>query len=277
MIIELHAHTHYSRGEKVLYDGLDSPQEMVKQAKAKGIGMLAITDHNHMAGLKEAREAGKKAGILIIPGEEVGTTAGHMIGLGLSEAIPPGLTAEETADKIREQGAFSIAPHPFDIKMDGLRRKALLCDAVETFNPFNFDRISNWRAHRFAERNGIKTTAGSDAHSKELVGWGTVEAEVHDVDDALKALRKGAYTSNARYPPLSCIKAYAVGKLQKSYGHTRTYIDENYKFPKDLISTGMLKLVHMSPGHIDILFDTLAYTAFGGVVLYSAAIALADA
>jgi len=196
--------------------------------------------------------------------------------LGVTQEIPAGLSVEETLDKVKEQGAFSIAPHPFDIKMDGIRRKAELCDAIETFNPFNFDRISNWRAHRFAADNRMKATAGSDAHSKELLGWGAIEADVQTMEGLLKALRTGAYETKARYPPLSCIKAYAVGKLQKSYGHTRTYIDENYRFPKDAVATGMLRLVRLSPGHIDRLFDALAYAAFGGVVLYSGAMALAD-
>ena len=276
MIIELHSHTHYSRGKKVLYDGLDSPQDMIRTAAAKCIGMLAITDHNHTKGMEEAKAAGKKAGVMVIPGEEVGTASGHVLVLGVTQEIPAGLSVEETLDKVKEQGAFSIAPHPFDIKMDGIRRKAELCDAIETFNPFNFDRISNWRAHRFAADNRMKATAGSDAHSKELLGWGAIEADVQTMEGLLKALRTGAYETKARYPPLSCIKAYAVGKLQKSYGHTRTYIDENYRFPKDAVATGMLRLVRLSPGHIDRLFDALAYAAFGGVVLYSGAMALAD-
>ncbi len=277
MIIELHSHTHYSRGKKVLYDGLDSPADMVGVARTKGIGMLAVTDHGHMQGLREAAAAGKRLGVGIIPGEEVPTASGHVLALGINEAIPGGLSFEEALDMIRAQGAVSIAPHPFDIKMDGVREKARLCDAVETFNPFNFDRISNFRARRFAARHGLKATAGSDAHSKEMVGFGVIEADVGNVEEALKAIRNGRFTMSFRYQPLSYIKGYAVRKLQMSYEHTSAYIDTNYGFPKGFAARSMLRMVRLSPGHVDRLFDLLAYTSFGGVVCYSAVMALLDA
>jgi hypothetical protein len=276
MIIELHSHTHYSRGKKVLYDGLDPPDAMVMAARGKGIGMLAITDHNHVKGLKEAREAGRKAGVEIIPGEEVSTLSGHVLALGISEAIPPDLSAEETIGIIKSQGGVSIAPHPFDVKMDGIRGKAMLCDAVETFNPFNFDRISNFRARRFVSKHGLTATAGSDAHSKEMVGLGTIRADAQTADEALKAIKKGSFVPISHYPPLSCIKDFAIRKLQKSYAHTQYYIDSHYGFPKSLMAAGMLRLVRLAPGHIDRAFDVLAYTSFGVVVGYSILLALLD-
>lgn len=276
MLIELHSHTHYSRGTKVLYDGVDSPEGMVKSARSKGIGMLAITDHNHTVAWKEARAAGKKHGVTIIQGEEITTQEGHVVALGISEAIPKGLSLEETLDRIREQGGFSIAAHPFDIKMDGMRKHARLCDAIEVFNPFNFDRISNWRARKFAESGDLIQVVGSDAHCKEMIGLGVIKADVSDVDGLIKALHSRSFQIKSAYPPISLIKHFAISRLRKSYGHTQNYIDRNYKFPKDFVATGMLKMVNMAPGHIDLVFDAMAYTSLGGVVAYSAVMALLD-
>lgn len=69
--IDLHTHSHYS-------DGALSPSELVKYATLKGIRVLALTDHDTVAGLHEAIECGKEYNIDIISGIEV--TAGDESG-----------------------------------------------------------------------------------------------------------------------------------------------------------------------------------------------------
>src|SRR3989344_2804253 len=98
MKVELHSHTHYSRGTKILYDGVEPPEVMVRQARKLGLGALAITDHNTTLGWKEALAAGKKHGVIIIPGEEIGSSHGHTLALGIQETIRPGLDIDETVD-----------------------------------------------------------------------------------------------------------------------------------------------------------------------------------
>ena len=76
----------------MLYDGVESPEAMVKKAKELGLGALAITDHNTVLGHKEAMAAGKKHGILVIPGEEITSKDGHTLAIGVQEAIRPGMS-----------------------------------------------------------------------------------------------------------------------------------------------------------------------------------------
>lgn len=75
--IDLHTHTTAS-------DGALSPTELVGRAAQAGIGILAITDHDSVAGLSEARVAAKPRGLRVVPGVEFGTyTKGaeiHMLG-----------------------------------------------------------------------------------------------------------------------------------------------------------------------------------------------------
>ena len=269
MKVELHSHTHYSRGTKILYDGVESPEKMVRRAKELGLGALAITDHNTILGLKDARAAGKKYGVLIIPGEEIGSKDGHILALGIKKVIRPGLSASETVDLIHKQGGVAISVHPFDIKHDGLREKARTCDAVEIFNGNNIDRISNIRARKFAQKNKMIMVAGSDAHTMAMLGMGVINTKATDVDGIIKSIRKGSISHEYTYPPISLLKDYAVMRLKMSYRHTWNYMEENYTPTKKFFGKKMLSLVNRSPGNIDKFFQALAYTAFAGAVTYS--------
>lgn len=61
--VDLHTHTCCS-------DGLLTPTEMVAESKALGMAAIGIVDHDTMEGLPEARKAGKKYGVEIVPGVE---------------------------------------------------------------------------------------------------------------------------------------------------------------------------------------------------------------
>ncbi|WP_410768165.1 PHP domain-containing protein [Fontibacillus sp. BL9] len=74
---DLHTHTRAS-------DGMNPPAENVRLAKEKGLTGLAITDHDTVAGVREAIEKGEKLGVLVIPGVEISTRAAgkdiHVLG-----------------------------------------------------------------------------------------------------------------------------------------------------------------------------------------------------
>ena len=61
--IDLHTHSSYS-------DGTLSPRTLVELAKDRGLDVLALTDHDSIAGIAEAREAATLAGIELVPGVE---------------------------------------------------------------------------------------------------------------------------------------------------------------------------------------------------------------
>lgn len=65
-LCDLHTHTTAS-------DGMQSPAENVRLAKQKGLAALAITDHDTVAGVPEALEAGRQYGITVVPGIEIST------------------------------------------------------------------------------------------------------------------------------------------------------------------------------------------------------------
>jgi predicted metal-dependent phosphoesterase TrpH len=65
---DLHSHTFAS-------DGLQPPSENVRIAMEAGLGAIAITDHDTVAGIDEALAAGKDCGILVVPGVEISTVS----------------------------------------------------------------------------------------------------------------------------------------------------------------------------------------------------------
>lgn len=64
MLADLHLHSVYS-------DGLNSPDEICRLAKARGVGLISITDHDTMAGLEVKQEAAKRHGVAYLSGWEI--------------------------------------------------------------------------------------------------------------------------------------------------------------------------------------------------------------
>lgn len=63
-LTDLHVHSNIS-------DGTFSPSEVVKLAADRGVGVMALTDHDTVEGVKEAGTAAKECGIVFIPGIEI--------------------------------------------------------------------------------------------------------------------------------------------------------------------------------------------------------------
>ena len=84
--IDLHCHSTVS-------DGLLTPTQLVKHAAVCGVDVLALTDHDDVAGLEEARRIAAEKNITFINGVEIsadwrGQTL-HIVGLGIDPEHPP--------------------------------------------------------------------------------------------------------------------------------------------------------------------------------------------
>ena len=188
--LDLHNHTHFSA------DGLMTPEVLLETAKAKGIGCIAVTDHNTVQGALEALALSRADSTLprVIPGVELRTQAGEIIGLYVNEEIPRGLPLGEAARRIREQGGLVYLPHPFDVFRRGAITRAerddaaVLADLVEVVNGRSLSGRSTRKARDLAVRSGKPGGAGSDAHRKSEVGRARVVVSDHPTRDTLVAL-----------------------------------------------------------------------------------------
>lgn len=267
MFLEIHAHTHYSFGSKVRFDGVSSPEEIVKAAKRKGLDAIAITDHDTMKGYEKAKKYSKKYGVRVFPGEEISTHEGHLLAFGISEVIGR-CHVLDAIDKIHAQGGIAVAVHPFDVKREGLGKLAVHCDAAEIFNAINVDRISNLHAKRFITKRSMPFTTGSDAHSAEMIGRSINELDAASIDTVIKSIKKKNNIIHPRYHSTITIMNWALQRLRLSEDYIKVYVDENYRWHKRVASKKALGLLRYSPGKIDNLFKTMAYMSLGGVFTY---------
>lgn len=252
MEIELHAHTHHSKGSKIPKEAFMSPAELVKEAKRLRLDAVAVTDHSTGAGWTEALEAGKRHGVVVIPGIEINTLEGHLIGLGLNEHVTDSLSVDETIERIREQGGISVAPHPYDIRGEGIRNSFVKADAVEIFNSLVIDRFSNELAEKRARKAGIPMVVGSDAHSAGMLARSINRVTAHDMDSALREIRAGRVRWTRSYIPMDVLVSWARDRMLHSYPEVIEYINLNYSRPKAALSKYFLRRFVMSnhPGWI---------------------------
>ncbi len=120
--VDLHVHTTAS-------DGTMCPRDVVSLAAMLGLKAIAITDHDTMAGLNEAGEAGELLGVSVVPGIELSTDYRgqevHVLGYfldGEAQALKDYMDwvrrerqsrNEKIVEKLRRKG--------FDISMEALR------------------------------------------------------------------------------------------------------------------------------------------------------------
>jgi predicted metal-dependent phosphoesterase TrpH len=189
MKADLHVHTCYS------IDCLTPLEQIVERCLKVGINCIAVADHNTIAGALKLRGF---APFKVIVAEEILTPVGEIMGLFLSEAVPRGLSPQETISRIRSQGGLVGIPHPFGRSLpwnaNPLTSAEVLSqvDIIETFNSRTPLSSSNARAWKLAKEYGKAASAGSDAHTSREIGRAYVEMPEFDgPDDFLNSLAQG--------------------------------------------------------------------------------------
>ncbi len=206
MKIDLHVHSDYSD------DAVDSPEKIIKYAKKKGVGGIAIVDHNSVkGGLKGFEIAKEMKDFVVIPGAEISSAEGHILALNIKENIPKKLSVEETIERITSLGGIPVLPHPYrmlsgcmesitfrTLKNFSLKKFSRLGEknvkrfaGIEVFNSRSM-KWENEKSEKLAEKTGAGKTGGSDAHSSNEVGYGITEfnASSFRIDDLIQEIEK---------------------------------------------------------------------------------------
>ncbi len=106
MQIDLHTHSNAS-------DGRLTPEQLVSRAVDSGVEMLALTDHDGIQGLVQARATAEAAGIRFINGIELSVTWNqrtiHIVGLNFDSQYKPLLEGIEMLQTFRQRRAKEIA------------------------------------------------------------------------------------------------------------------------------------------------------------------------
>ncbi|HZL05060.1 MAG TPA: CehA/McbA family metallohydrolase [Coriobacteriia bacterium] len=183
---DLHIHSNHS-------DGLAKiPAIMEFVAKETDLKVIAITDHNTIEGALFAQSLQDLYDFQVVVGEEISSKSGHIIGLWLTEAVPPGLSAAETVAAIDEQDGVAIIAHPFANRAFGPFGLEALGDtindiafhALEVYNSSPYLVYANKLAAKaFTGGQGIAATGGSDAHVLKAIGKGYTRFRGSTADD----------------------------------------------------------------------------------------------
>jgi predicted metal-dependent phosphoesterase TrpH len=187
---DLHIHTTASDGAATVPELLDHV------AATSDLRVIAITDHDSIAGALQAVPLAPQFGLEVIVGEEVSTAEGHLLALFIDTALPPGRPAAETIAAIHAQGGLAIAPHPFDRSVPSLGRTGLAhdgwdFDAIEGFNAgvIWWQRGSNRTAQQVATRMRLPLVGGSDAHALATTGLGYTLFPGTSANDLYRAIQ----------------------------------------------------------------------------------------
>ncbi|MFB6100938.1 MAG: PHP domain-containing protein [Haloplanus sp.] len=216
--VELHTHSSLS------HDGRDPVDHLLEQAASVGLDALAVTDHDEIDASLDAVDRASDYGLVGIPGMEITSAAGHVLALGVREAIPAGLPFEATLDRIHDQNGIAVIPHPFQSSRHGVAAKiseeALAsADAIEVYNSRLLTGRANRKAEHFATAHGLPMTAGSDAHIAEMVGQAVteVDADERSARGILDAIVAGRTSVVGRRTPWRISFRQAAGGAKRRF------------------------------------------------------------
>jgi predicted metal-dependent phosphoesterase TrpH len=223
---DLHVHTIYS------WDGTASVSAVLKQAvDVAGLDVIAITDHDEIAGALEAMTLAPAYGIEVIPGCEITSADGHVLALFINQRVPPGLSLVETARRVGELGGLCIAAHPSARGTSSLQPETIrqaLADpeaarslvGIEVYNGGLIHRRSNPLALELAETLQVAQVGNSDAHTLDMVGQGATRFDGRSALDLYLALKSGQTQAivNRPVPPWHIIRNWLSSYLLRSAG-----------------------------------------------------------
>ena len=180
-MIDLHAHTNHS-------DGIDTPSELIANAKKAGLSVVAITDHDTVSGWDEAITAAASHAISLVPGIEVSTRSEVSTGRGISVhilAYLPDPNYEPLMQRLAE------------IRESRNRRARKMVDLLAADYPINWSDIES----------NIKpgSTIGRPALADALVRKGIVQNRSEAFESILHR-RSRYYVSELAIPTPEAIK-----------------------------------------------------------------------
>lgn len=172
-VVDLHIHSCFS-------DGTYTPEEIVALALQKGVGVIAVTDHNQLAGARQAVKLGSEQ-LRVIPGVELdGSWKGediHILGYGVDLYDAAFETFVDLDCALMEQMDTEL------IRRVGERDPRV---SVEAYEAYSYDRtLGGWKALHYFIDSGV--AADADKALTLFVDGGNPYPSVETVVDAIHA------------------------------------------------------------------------------------------
>ena len=218
---DLHMHTN-------LGDGWISPARLIEAARARGLTLIAVTDHDHVEGARRVEDLLHRQGgpLQMITGVEVSTRHGHLIGLFVKRAPRPGRSVEESVDAIKQQGGLVIVPHPLGRLVPSLSRRRIdsllaagyAIDGIEIYNPSPANAAQRAVVRAANEEWGLAEIGASDAHFWQHVGAGYTRFAGEATQDLRQAIvERTVQAGGQEHPPVRLNPASYVAQCAWSW------------------------------------------------------------
>ena len=227
---DLHIHTRYG-------DGMATIPELLHYVEdAAELDVIAVTEHDTVRAAVEARELHARGTFRfeLIPGIEVTTLDGHLIGLFVDEPIASFRRMEPTLADIHERGGLAIVPHPLSwltrsvslrvlLRIAETRDDAVYFDAIEEYNLSPAGRVTSARARRLnRDQLHLAAVGSSDAHFLQSIGSARTNFEGTTAAELRHAIERGGTSGAAGRAPRMSELGYRNIALQQWRGMMAT-------------------------------------------------------
>lgn len=175
---DLHIHTHYS-------DGTMSPDMVARRAAANGVGLIAVADHNVLAGSRRLMKCCLREGIRCIPAVELDALEGgslyHILGYGINLEDPAFIAfcarSRDLLDRMNESLVERVACDMPGVSLDDYRR---FCR--------NY-KLGGWKALQYFLTRGIASTTNEAIGLYDKYGCHHEAIKFPSVAEACAAVR----------------------------------------------------------------------------------------
>lgn len=216
---DLHMHT-------VASDGTATAQQILDHVARRGdLNVIAITDHDCLDESLWAYSQRDRYPFDVIPGVEVTSYEGHILGLWVTQPIPMGMSIAETTAAVHQQGGIAILAHPFELFLlerafwRHLRHPEVLLeagiDAIEVFNAGTVTPGNSHLARRMCRRLNLAAVANSDAHLMSSIGRGVTRFNGSTAVDLRDALAAGLTIAEGTSWPVTDYLKLSRSSIQK--------------------------------------------------------------
>jgi len=224
--VDLHCHSTVS-------DGVLAPAEVAARASKNGVDVWALTDHDELGGIPEAREAAQSLGMRYIPGVEISVTWAnrtiHIVGLNIDEtnaALVRGLSATRSGRERRArdmaaelskagiqnayEGALKYVGNPDLISRSHFARylveMGVCADVGEVFKRFLTEGKPGYVPHRWASlkdaldwicgAGGVAVIAHPGRYDLSSIGYDTLFREFRALGGAAIEVVTGSHSAD---------------------------------------------------------------------------------
>lgn len=177
--IDLHTHSNCS-------DGSMTPTELVAHAKEKGLKAIALSDHDTVAGIDEALEAGKLYGVEVVPAIEFSVqsdTETHILGFYIDHKSQMLNDALEQINRVRYERTVNTCNKLRDLGFDVTMEEALAIAPSGLIGRAHFARLLMEKGYTQSVKEGFDKYLANGKPAYDGTQYLTAEMAVKLIND----------------------------------------------------------------------------------------------